>query len=104
MRGAAALTAIAVVLGGTLVGGAAPAAAQTDPTRLWSEYPLEPPSPRGSAGAALPRLERPVMSEPSENQKLFTSGLALLFVAGAGATVVALSVFALRWNERRSWY
>jgi hypothetical protein len=103
MRRAAALTAIVAVLGGTLVGGAAPVAAQTDPTRLWNEYPLDPAPPRGPARAAIPTLTPP-MSEPTEKQKLATTGLVLLFVAAAGGTLVGLSVFALRWNERRSWY
>jgi hypothetical protein len=93
----------AVVFGGTL-GPAAPAPAQTDPTKLWTEYPLEPAPPPGLAKAALPRLTPPAVSEPSENRRLLTSGLAVLFVACAGAAAVALSVFALRLNERRNWY
>jgi hypothetical protein len=97
------LMAVAVVLGVTLVGGAAPVAAQTDPTRLWNEYPLDPAPPRGSARAAIPRLTPSVPSERSEDQKLATTGLVLLFVAAAGGTLVGLSVFALRWNERRTW-
>jgi hypothetical protein len=104
MRRAAALTAIVAVLGGTLAGGAAPVAAQTDPTRLWSEYPLNPAPPRGSARAASPSLTPSAMSEPTEDEKLATTGLVLLFVVVAGGTLVGLSVFALRWNERRSWY
>jgi hypothetical protein len=102
-RAAAFAATAAVVFGGTL-GPAAPAPAQTDPTKLWTEYPLEPAPPPGMAKAALPRLTPPAVSEPSEKQRLLTSGLAILFVAGAGATAVALSVFALRLNERRYWY
>jgi hypothetical protein len=102
-RRTAAFAAIAAVLLGGTLGGAASAAAQTEPTKLWSEYPLEPAPPPGLAKAALPRLTPLAAPPSSENQKLLTTGLTLLFVAGTGATV-ALSVFALRLKERRNWY
>jgi hypothetical protein len=100
---AAALTLIvATALGGT----AAPASAQTDPTQLWSEYPLEPAPPRGRAKAALPGITPPAgsVSDPSADEQLLRSGLVLLFVAVAGGAVVSVSIFALRMQGRRSWY
>jgi hypothetical protein len=102
MRRARRTAALALIVATAVGGGAAPASAQKDPTELWSEYPLEPAPPRSPTKAALPAI--PSVSDPSADEKLRRSGLVLLFVALAGGTVVSLSIFALRVNERRSWY
>jgi hypothetical protein len=106
MRRARRLAALALVLATTVGAGAGPASAQRDPTLLWSEYPLEPKPERGLTKAALPGLKPPAIdvADPSEKETYTSIALVVLFVAAAGGMLVAISIIALRLNERRYWY
>jgi hypothetical protein len=97
-RQAAAIAAISAIV---LTGAAAPATAATDPTRLWSEFPLDPKA-RDAVRARLRISTPPAPVRGSDDKMLFASGLAMLFVSAAGAAVVALSVILLR--DRYYWY
>ena len=104
-RQAAAVAAIAAIV---LTGATAPATAATEPTRLWSEFPLDPKA-RDAVRARLPRISTPpAPARASDDQMLFASGLAMLFVSATGAAVVALSVLLLRdryyWFRDRRYY
>jgi hypothetical protein len=100
-RTAALAFTVALITGGALFGTAVPAAAATEPTKLWNEYPLEPAPPH-TVRSALPRLGPAAPPTQSRGDQTLFAGLALLFVVGAGAaTVVTVTVAVLRASARR---
>jgi hypothetical protein len=102
MRCARQAVAIAAIAAIVLTGAVAPAAAATEPTRLWNEFPLDPKA-RDAVRARLPTMSTPpAPANASGDQMLFASGLAMLFLSVSGAAVVALSVLLLR--DSYSWY
>jgi hypothetical protein len=99
----AALTALAAaVLGGAVVGWAAPVSAATEPTKLWKAYPLEPAAPH-AARSTLPRLTPPTPATRSpHNRPLLAGELARLFLfGGAAALVLTISLSVWRGTDPR---
>jgi hypothetical protein len=79
---------------GVLAGAAAPASAQRDPTRLWSEYPLEQ-RPAGKAISFRPALTPPPAATP-EHPGLLLGGAALFLAATGAMLLVVISIQAVR--------
>jgi hypothetical protein len=91
-RIATAIAAAAFV--GVLAGAAAPASAQRDPTRLWSEYPLEQ-RPAQRAISFRPALTPPPAPAPEEPGLLLV-GAALFMALTGSMLLVVISVQAVR--------
>lgn len=96
VRRARIATAIAAaVFVAVLAGAAAPASAQRDPTRLWSEYPLEQRPAKGAISSFRPALTPPPAAAP-EGPGLLIGGAALFLAATGAMLLVLVSVQAVR--------